>query len=133
MVRHLNDKPGGVLGLTWNVRDRTVPWVDRLSQLVDGHEGDAPRYDHGEWRAAFPATGFGPLQEKSVSHFHAGSVEHVIVERTASVSFIAALPEAERRSLLAEVRGLIDATPELAGQTTVRMPYITKMYWCHAI
>ncbi len=122
-------KPGGVLGLIWNVRDRTVPWVDALSRLIDRHEGDAPRYDNGEWRIVFPAPGFGALREKSVPHAHVGSAGQVIVERTASVSFVAAMPEAERDALLDEVRALVAVTPELASET-VSMPYVTKMYWC---
>jgi len=123
-------KPGGVLGLIWNVRDRSVPWVDALARLVDAHEGDAPRYDNDEWRHLFPADGFTPLEERSVPHAHVGSAEQVIVERTASVSFIAALHEDQRRKVIEEVRALIRTTPQLAGTSDVRMPYETKMYWC---
>lgn len=123
-------KPGGVLGLVWNVRDRRVHWVDRLSRLVDRHEGDAPRYDQGEWSRVFPAPGFGPLSERSVAHAHVGSPEQVIVQRIASVSFIAALPEEDRSALLDEVRALIATEPELAGKPEVGMPYLTRMFWC---
>jgi SAM-dependent methyltransferase len=118
-------KPGGMLGLIWNVRDRSIAWVDRLARLVDRYEGGAPRYDNGEWQRVFPAPGFGPLQERSVTHAHIGSAEQVIVERTASVSFVAALPEEERLRLLDQVRALIAATPVLAGGATVVMPYVT--------
>lgn len=124
-------RPGGALGLIWNVRDRSVAWVNALSRIVDRHEGNAPRYDDGEWRAVFPAPGFGQLHEKSVAHAHIGSAEQVIVERTASISFVAALPDDERRRLLDEVRAWVAATPELHGQTTA-MPYVTKMYWCRS-
>jgi hypothetical protein len=78
----------------------------------------------------FPAAGFGPLSERTATNAHTGSAEQVIVDRTASVSFIAALPEADRRDLLAEVRALIAATPELTAAAEVTMPYLTKMYWC---
>ena len=123
-------KPGGVLGLIWNVRDASVDWVADLARIYTPFEGDAPRYDDGEWRSVFPAPGFEVLQEKSVTHSHTGSAEQVIVARTASISFVAAMPERERDSLLAEVRALIARTPELAGKPTVSMPYVTKMYWC---
>jgi SAM-dependent methyltransferase len=125
-------KPGGVLGLLWNVRDRSVHWVDAWSRLVDRHEGDAPRYDQGEWRKVFPAPGFGPFQEMSISHAHIGGAEQVIVERTASVSFVAAMPECARQFLLEEVRGLIAATPDLADKPVVSVPYVTQMFWCRA-
>jgi SAM-dependent methyltransferase len=122
-------KPGGMLGLVWNIRDKSVAWVNALSQIIDRHEGNAPRYDDGEWRAVFPAPGFDQFQERSVAHVHAGNAEQVIVERTASTSFVAALPDDERTRLLDQVRALIAATPELGGQTTA-MPYVTRMYWC---
>lgn len=123
-------KPGGELGLIWNVRDASVPWVSALEELIARHEGDAPRYYNGEWREVFPAPGFGPFREKSLAHVHTGSAENVIVDRVASVSFIAALPEAERQTLLAQVRALIARTPALAHSSLVNMPYVTRMYWC---
>jgi SAM-dependent methyltransferase len=126
-------KPGGALALIWNVRDTSVDWVAELTRILAPHEGDAPRYDHGEWRKVFPAPGFGAIQEKSVVHVHAGSAEQVIVDRIASVSFIAALPETERQTVLSEVHALISRTPQLAGKTVVGMPYITRMYWCRVV
>lgn len=125
-------KPGGTLGLIWNVRDTSIDWVMQLTRILDPHEGDAPRYDHGEWQAVFPARGFGPFQEKSVPHLHTGSAETVIVDRIASVSFVAAMPEGERRALLEQVRALIAGTPGIAGQGPISMPYVTKMFWCRA-
>lgn len=122
-------KPGGVLGLIWNVRDASIGWVAEIEQLVSRHEGNAPRYAGGEWRSVFPAKGFGTLEEAVATHGHTGSAEQVIVDRTASVSFVAALSEEERASLLAEVRSLISRTAELC-KPTVTMPYVTNMYWC---
>jgi SAM-dependent methyltransferase len=125
-------KPGGMLGLIWNVRDRSVSWVEELTRIMNRYEGDAPRYDDGEWRNVFPAPGFGPLREKSLPHAHTGEAERVIVDRVASVSFIAALPVATRQTVLDEVRTLIAGTPGLAGQSIVSMPYVTIMTSCQA-
>ena len=125
-------KPGGMLGLIWNVRDQSVGWVAELTRIMTPYEGNAPRYDRGEWRQVFPARGFGELRERTFVHSHIGPPEQVIVERVASVSFIAALPEETRAMVLAEVRELIASTSELAGKKEVRMPYITQAYWCAA-
>ena len=46
-------EPSGRVGLVWNVRDESVEWVARLTELVDPYEGDAPRYRNGKWRIAF--------------------------------------------------------------------------------
>jgi SAM-dependent methyltransferase len=125
-------KPGGVLGLIWNVRDQSVPWVAQLTRIMAPYEGDAPRYDHGEWRRVFPAAGFGELRERTFPHQHLGSPEQVIVDRVASVSFIAALDESARKEVLDQVRALIASTPSLAGRSDVRVPYLTQACWCRA-
>jgi len=123
-------KPGGVLGLIWNVRDQSVDWVAKLTTLIAPYEGNAPRYDGGEWRSVFPAQGFGPLHETRFQHAHTGDPERVIVDRIASISFIAALPPDERQRLLERVRALIAATPPLAGRDEVSFPYATMAYHC---
>ncbi len=126
-------KPGGVLGLIWNVGDESVPWVDALKRIQSRFEGDAPRYDRGTWRELFPAAGFGPLHERTFAHAHVGNPEQVIVDRVASASFIAALDAPRREQVLGEVRALIDATPALAGRAEVRFPYVTRAYWTNKV
>ncbi|MFH6784249.1 MULTISPECIES: class I SAM-dependent methyltransferase [Methylobacterium] len=123
-------KVGGRFGLVWNVRDEGTPWVRELTAIMNAHEGDAPRYHTGAWRRPFPAAGFGPLHEESFPHGHRGTPGQVILDRTLSVSFIAALPESERATVAGSVRALIDRTPELAGRAEVTFPYRTHVYWC---
>ncbi|WP_199588701.1 class I SAM-dependent methyltransferase [Paraburkholderia caribensis] len=121
-------KPGGHLGLVWNVRDARVPWVERLDAIVNAREGDAPRYHTGEWRKVFPSEGFGDLQERHMPHGHTGSVEDVIVTRVHSTSFILALPPEEWAQVEREVRALIASEPALAADDTVTVPYVTYAY-----
>jgi len=121
---------GGRLGLIWNVRDETVPWVAELTRLIAPFEGDAPRYASGNWRAVFPAEGFTPLTERAFPHAHVGPPERVIVDRVLSTSFIAALPATARANVASEVRKLIAATPDLAGREMVAFPYVTRAYGC---
>lgn len=117
--------PGGRLGLVWNVRDETVPWVARLTELITPYEGDTPRFHTGAWREPFPHPGFGPLEETRIPHGHTGPAEQVIVDRILSVSFIAALPPDERERLASRIRDLIGSDPALAGKAEVTFPYVT--------
>lgn len=120
-------KRGGVLGLIWNVRDETVPWVAELTAITDPWEGDTPRYRTGAWRAAFPAAGFEFIGERHARNDHVGGAEQVVVDRTLSVSFIAALPQDRREAVERQVRDLIARTPELAGDRAA-FPYETAMF-----
>jgi len=126
-------RPGGTLGLIWNVRDGDVPWVRRLSEITDRYQGDAPRQKSQAWRDAFPAPGFSDLDETVMRYDHVGTPEDVIIGRTLSTSFIAALPDDRRAQAVDEVRAMIAAAPELAGRETVAFPYLTKAYDCRRI
>lgn len=117
--------PGGRLGLVWNVRDETVPWVARLTELITPYEAGTPRFHTGDWRKPFPHPGFGPLEETRIPHGHTGPAEQVIVDRILSVSFIAALPPDERQRLAGRIRNLIASDPTLAGKAEVTFPYVT--------
>lgn len=123
-------RPGGMLGLIWNVRDIDIPWVRRLSEITDRYQDDAPRQKSQAWRDVFPAPGFSPLRETVMRYDHLGSPEDVIIGRIVSTSFIAALPTDRRAALVGEVRATIAATPELVGRDTVAFPYLTKAYAC---
>jgi SAM-dependent methyltransferase len=123
-------KPGGTLGLVWNIRDERVAWVAALNRIMEPFEGDAPRYRTGAWRRCFPAKGFGPLSEARFPHGHTGAPERVIVERVLSVSFIAALPASEQERVATQVREVIATSPDLAGQNEVTFPYETAAFHC---
>jgi SAM-dependent methyltransferase len=126
-------KPGGVLGLIWNMRDESVDWVAQLGKIFVPYEGDAPRMASGKWRKGFPAPGFGPLQETRFAHTHVGPAEQVIVDRVTSISFIAALPLSEREAVAAQVRNLINTIPALASRAEVGVPYVTQAFHLRAI
>jgi SAM-dependent methyltransferase len=119
---------GGILGLIWNVRDESVPWVAELSTITNRYESDAPRYRTGEWRRAFPAPGFAFVDERHARNSHIGPARDVVLDRTLSVSFIAGLPADRRSEVAREVEALIARTPELAHGGDVAFPYATGMY-----
>jgi SAM-dependent methyltransferase len=123
-------KPGGRLGLIWNVRDERIGWVAALTRIMAPYEGGIPRYHSGAWRRLFPAEGFGPLRERHFPNAHTGPAEQVIVDRILSVSFIAALPPAGQDDVAAQIRALIATTPELAGKSEVAFPYDTAAFSC---
>jgi SAM-dependent methyltransferase len=121
-------RPGGMLGLIWNVRDESVPWVAAVSAITNAHEGDMPRYRGGVWRRLFPAEGFADSGERHARNAHVGNAQHVIIDRTVSTSFIAALPREAQQAVERRLHALIDATPALAGREEIAFPYDTAMF-----
>jgi SAM-dependent methyltransferase len=121
-------RPGRRLGLIWNARDESVDWVARLSEIIEPHRGDVPRYVSRRWERAFATTTlFGPLEERQFSFAHELDGE-TLVARVASISFVAALPAEQRERVLSDVRELAAAHPELRGKATFPLPYRTAVF-----
>ena len=126
-------RPGGGLGLLWNVRDETVPWVAALTEIMEPHRGAAPRYAAGAWRAALERSRlFSPLEGISFHHVQRLPPEGVVA-RVASVSFVAALPAGERARVLERVRLLLERDPVTRGRTLLELPYRTDVFWADAV
>jgi SAM-dependent methyltransferase len=124
-------RSGGGLGLVWNIRDTSVPWVARLTEIMEPHRGDAPAYRTGKWREAFEGTRlFEPLRQAEVAHVHHLTPDRVLA-RVASVSFIAALPGAERERVLGEVRELLATDPDTRDRAQIELPYRTEIFWTY--
>ncbi len=121
-------RPGGRLGLIWNMRDESNPWVAAISEIIHPYEGDAPRAYKGTWKAAFPVPTLSPLEMQRFPYGHTGTPEDVIVNRTLSTSFIAKLPDSERESVATRLRQLIAVHPDLRDKAEVTYPYVTETY-----
>jgi SAM-dependent methyltransferase len=121
---------GGRVGLVWNARDRSVPWVDEIWSIMDRVEKRAPWRDHEHWRdsALREMPGFGPLHSAEFRHEQLVTPE-AMVRRVASVSHVAVLPTAERRTVLDEVRAALRTNPETRGVDQLRVPYRVDCFW----
>ena len=120
--------PGGVLGLVRNVRDRRRAWVQALCALTEPHAGDAPSFESGAWRRALPAPGFIYLREKTTPHVHEGSPEQVVIGRTLSVSYTAALSDPARDAVRQALEELVRTDPDLRGRDRVEHAYTTSLF-----
>jgi SAM-dependent methyltransferase len=121
-------RPAGRLGLIWNIRDHSIPWIARLTEIIDPYEAGAPRERTRAWRAAFAATDlFGTLQQRRFGHLQRFDPDG-LADRVASMSFIASLPDGAREEVLRRVRRL--ARENADEQGVVSLPYFTDLYWC---
>lgn len=126
-------KPGGRLGLIWNVRDESVDWVADITRIITPYEGDTPRFHTGNWRLPFNGRYFAQPEPTCFNYSHCGTAETVIMNRFLSVSFIAALPEADKAVVTGQLRELIQTHPALRGRQTIEFPYQTQAYLCRRL
>jgi SAM-dependent methyltransferase len=127
-------RPGGGLGLVWNRRDESVPWVEEFGRTINRHRpAGTPDSSDRSWQAAFDAeSGFAPLETFRFRFEHEESIEQV-VDRAVSVSFVALQPVEVRERLAEEVRAFLSQAPETRGRATVRFPYRTEVYVTHRV
>jgi SAM-dependent methyltransferase len=117
-------RPGGVLGLLWNLRDGSVPWVADLDRILDwpadvvARAGDLS-FEGIERHPAFTVAGRrefpNPVQ----------FTPSRLVDWAASTSRVATRPQAEREAVLEATAELARTHPDLRDQPVFAMPYST--------
>lgn len=112
-------RPGGVLGLVWNKRDESDPWIARLSALLVEY-GTAP---DAEYEPEIGAP-FGPVATTEHSWTNHVPMD-VAVAMVTSRSYVIALPADRRAELVARVEALAES---VADAGTVPVPYVTRTY-----
>jgi len=113
-------RPGGTLGAIWNMRDESVDWVARLSEVI-GSEGQGEREPEDEVAASGL---YEPLEEAEFrweQQLDRARLRDLVLSR----SYCASLPPEEREPVLAAVEALYD---EAAGPEGLPMPYVTYCF-----
>jgi ubiquinone/menaquinone biosynthesis C-methylase UbiE len=105
-------RPGGALGLIWNIRDLTDPLQARVNELLLPYRRDTPSEHEQPWRAALAALpAYGEAEEASFPFEQLQTTEE-LADRIASISFIARLEPAAREVLLDQLRETVESLPQ---------------------
>jgi SAM-dependent methyltransferase len=115
-------RPGGVIGLLWNVRDDRVPWMGLMSDIVDSEDSmRASRVDAlAEIRAIHP-----DVEQADFSHVVAMSPDDIV--RLASTFSYVRL-RSDSASVYSALRELLATHPDTAGRDLIDVPYVTATY-----
>lgn len=117
-------RPGGALGLVWNERDTSEPWVAELSKLIRWDERQRWRVPYTvevDWGARVLASRapFGPA-EHLTSEYRQEMDADTLVARVLSTSYLANLAPDVRDELTRDVRSLVAPLGERFD-----LPYVT--------
>jgi SAM-dependent methyltransferase len=124
---------GGGLGLVWNARDLSCGWVEALSRIVDAHGDAIRRHETEEWRSPFVGRiDFSALEQEEFPNVQEVD-EAQVLDRVASTSFIAILPDDEKAGVLEEVRSLVRSHPDTRGRERFAFPHLTRVYCCNRV
>ena len=117
---------GGRLGVLWNERDESIPWVAEL--------GEAMRWPlHQPYKVGqdfTPVLLSGPFVNIERRKFsHRQLLDHEgLFQRVLTASYIAVMDDEEQRSLMSDVKKVVDPLPEM-----IELPYVTDVYRATAI
>ena len=131
-------RPRGSVGMIWNLRDESVGWSRRFTEIIEPYRAASPgpRADTAPttrdpgWRRVIesPESPFGPLHHRSFRYVQRAP-RATFVLRVLSVSVIAALPREDRRRVARRVREVMDSDPDTRGRRVLELPYRTDVYW----
>ncbi|WP_214466618.1 class I SAM-dependent methyltransferase [Microbacterium flavescens] len=118
-------RSGGVLGLIWNVRDESDPFVRGLTAIM--HASSAEQLI----AAGGPVVGepFGRLENRTWTWTRAMGRE-VLLDMVASRSYVITAPADERERILRDVGALFDSASRAteSGAEVVDVPYRTEAF-----
>lgn len=123
-------RPGGVLGLLWNLRDERIAWVAALGDALDNHEDTVGAFAD---QLAPPVLGapFGQPELLVVEHAQALSPAD-LAGLALSRSDVLTREPADRERVLSQVADLARTHPDLAGRDVVELPYRTVAWRARA-
>ena len=122
-------RPGGELVLAWNVRDESVPWVKAMGELIHAMAAGEPGVRDSAWRGALARCAlFAPVESETFGHGQRLDRDGVL-DRVASVSYVAAAAPAARFRVLADVAALVDADLRASPDGRIELPYQTEVQW----
>jgi SAM-dependent methyltransferase len=109
-------RPGGLLGVIFNFRDESEPWVAELARLLRHPEADADIRSFGSL--------FGPIDEASFRHAQSIDVPGLL-GLVSSRSYAIVMPAEAREEMLAEVEALGRRVAGSSPSGELRLPYVT--------
>lgn len=115
-------RSGGVLGLIWNVRDESAPWVARMTRIMRGSAAER-MLASGSPPVAAP---FGGLEEL-VLRWQRAMTRDALFAMVRSRSHHITASHAERARIDAELGELFDEVGAV-GEAEIALPYVTRAY-----
>jgi SAM-dependent methyltransferase len=112
-------RPGGVFAPVWNIRDESVPWLARLTEIVDGQPGDG---HEGQLENADFGPLFGQVTGKIFRHESSMTADRLVALISTRSYYLTATPR-RRADIEQGVRELVAAMPE-----PFPLPYETFVY-----
>jgi SAM-dependent methyltransferase len=109
-------RPGGRLGLVWNIRDERLGWVKDLNRIIGSEHDPASR--------SKLCSRFTDVQTQQLE-WTSYLTPQALIDLVASRSYCITSPAKMRDRVLDQVRELLATHPALANSSGLALPYVT--------
>jgi len=115
-------RAGGVLGLVWNIRDESVDWISRMSQIMHGSAAERML------AAGPPPVGppFADVESYTLA-WERPMTRDGLFALVHSRSYVITADDAERSRIDAELGSLLDEIGAV-GEARIPVPYVTRAF-----
>lgn len=123
-------KPAGKLGLIWNQRQGSDEWEIELEKILAPLRPSFMNQDAVQWKQYFHQSAFFDELQEACSLLPMQQSPAELLERMASISFVAALPPLEKSEVLQRIEDLLSFHASTTGRELIEYTYRTEVYWC---
>jgi SAM-dependent methyltransferase len=114
-------RPGGVLAVSWNLKDKSIAWMDELFAMID--EAHHPVRPPGAF--ALPDNTAFVTPQRHVVPWTRSMSPQDLVALLGTYSPVLAMSESDRARLYETSHEYIDKHPQLAGRELIDVPFRT--------
>jgi SAM-dependent methyltransferase len=123
-------RPGGRFCFGWNHRDDRHPAIARIGETISAAQERRRglRWRSRDWPAELTSSGLFRDVEHALFEHVLELPRDALRDHLMSYSGVAALDEDERRRVIAEVAGILDADRSVSGDGLLRLPFVVTAY-----
>ncbi len=116
-------RAGGRVALLWNRRRLDQPIHQAVDEIIGPYRRRTPSHHRGEWREPLESAGlFAPAAERQIPFEQVLDPDR-FVDRFSSISFVAALPDAERERVIERLEAVA-----ADADHPIRLGYTAEVY-----
>ena len=128
--------PGGKLGILWNTRDTSVPWVEEMESIISPcySKFNTPSQRTKKWKVPLEAScQFGSLECDERFRTTQVLTPRMLIERVLSTSVIEMCSAEEKEMIPSKLKAILNKHDATKDKETVALPHVVEIYWCQKI
>ena|GEM_PF-1786832 len=127
-------KNNGYITIIFQERDNQSSWVYDYHKIIYSYpHDDIVKFERGKWKSVFKQQSIFSALEHQKFSYRQPFFKKDLVQKALGMSFIAALPDAQKKNVIKRIQHLCKTHPEIKNHEIIGFPYITHVYWAKVL